>query len=355
MPTADPPPAEVQLIVSSSSRLGSQPPTATQADGGEGHPDEFKVFTDQQLQSKITRLRGLHFHTPDGGEKTQRMVYRVQKELDRRRAARPRKGEVDAEEFKNFTDQNRRLKTKRSHDFNGSTSDGGKKSPKRICRLEKEPDRCHAAGVETGQRHAVQKLSVDDPYANACTAMPQVENTGNHSPLTDTEAANLEGERATSDNLGAEEVEHTTSTFSGQNEEETRKKGKQSQIGGVLENNLEFKVEQTQKLVEEVKEAPMILENNLEFKVEQTHKLVEEVKEALKQEDRFTIEKCVAVLEAIKELTDVEKAKVLNLFKCGLNREIFMVTKSASVRLIWLKSEATSSCSMRCQCGVEKA
>lgn len=81
------------------------------------------------------------------------------------------------------------------------------------------------------------------------------------------------------------------------------------------------------------------VENYLELKMKQIQKLVEEVKEAPKQEDKFTIEKCVAALEAIEELTDVEKAKALKLFKCGLNREIFMNTKSASVRLIWLKRE----------------
>ena len=150
-----------------------------------------------------------------------------------------------------------------------------------------------------------------------------MENTSNHAPLIDSEATygglnpfastNLEGQGETCSNLGAEEVKPTIPTCSGQKGEETRKKGNQSQIGGVTEHNMEFKEKQTQKLVEEVKETP--------------------------KEDRFTIEKCVAVLEAIEELTDMEKAKVLKLFKCQLNREIFMTTKSASVRLIWLRSE----------------
>lgn len=166
----------------------------------------------------------------------------------------------------------------------------------------------------------MQSLSVDDLY----TFVPQVENTSNHAPLVDSEATNgdlspfastnLEGEGVTGANLGAEEVEPTTSICSGQKGEETREKRKHSQIGGVLENNLDFKMKKTQEVVDKVKEVP-------------------------KQEDRFTIEKCVGALEAIDELTDMEKAKVLKLFKCGLNREIFMTTKSASVRLIWLRSE----------------
>ena len=87
--TTDSPPAEVQLIDSSSPRVASQPPTATQADDGEGDPDEFKKFTDQELQSKIRRLRSIRVSTPDGGEKSRRLVCRVEKELDRRRAAGP--------------------------------------------------------------------------------------------------------------------------------------------------------------------------------------------------------------------------------------------------------------------------
>ena len=164
----------------------------------------------------------------------------------------------------------------------------------------------------------------NDFFNLLCIAALQVENTSNHAPLIGSEASdgglnpfsstNLEGQGATSTNLGAEEVKPTTSTCSGEKGEETGKKDEQNQIARVLANNLEFMVKQTRKLVEEVKETP-------------------------RQEDRFTIEKCVAVLEAIKELTDTEKAKVLKLFKCGLNREIFMTTKSASVRLIWLKSE----------------
>jgi hypothetical protein len=140
-----------------------------------------------------------------------------------------------------------------------------------------------------------------------------VENKCDHTPLINSEAAYLEGQGATSTNLEDEEVEPTKSTCSRQKGEDTGKR-KHSQIGGVRENKLDFKMKRTKKVIEEAKEAP-------------------------KQEDRFTIEKCVGVLEAIEELTDVEKAKVLRLFKCRLNREIFMTTKSASVRLIWLKSE----------------
>ncbi|CAM0882818.1 unnamed protein product [Alopecurus aequalis] len=311
---------------SSSLSATSQPPTATQADDREGDPDEFKQFTDKELQSKIKRSGVLHVYAPDGGEKLRNYICRVEKELDTRRAARPRarKGEEDdAKEFKNFTDQDLQLKIQRLHTLSSSTPNGGKKLVKYICQVEKELDRHRAAGqrkVEAGWRQEVQAPSVDDPYA----FMPQLENTSNHAPLIDTEATdgglnpfastNLEGQVATSNNLEPAEVKSTMSTFPGEKQEETGKNSKQSQVGRGLENNLEIEVEKTQKQVEEVKETP-------------------------KEEDRFTIEKCVAVLEAMPELTDVEKAKVLKLFKCGLNREIFMTTKSASLRLTWLKSE----------------
>nr|XP_051221642.1 uncharacterized protein LOC127339884 [Lolium perenne] len=137
-----------------------------QADGGEGDPEEFKEFTDQELQSKVTRLRALRSRTADGGEKVGRMIYRVEKELDRRRAAGPTKDEGAPDGFKNFTDQDLRLKSKRLHALDGSTPKSGKKLRKRVCPVE-EIDRRHTSGVETGHIQKVQTPSVDDPYASA--------------------------------------------------------------------------------------------------------------------------------------------------------------------------------------------
>jgi hypothetical protein len=94
----DSPPPELEVIASSSSsRVTPRPPTRIQAggdgasDGGEGDPNEFKGFTDQELHAKIARSRGLYRLTPDGGEKLRKVVRRVEKELERRRAAGPRK------------------------------------------------------------------------------------------------------------------------------------------------------------------------------------------------------------------------------------------------------------------------
>ncbi|KAL6609913.1 hypothetical protein ACP70R_039882 [Stipagrostis hirtigluma subsp. patula] len=45
------------------------------------------------------------------------------------------------------------------------------------------------------------------------------------------------------------------------------------------------------------------------------------------------------VLDSIEELSDEEKAMATNVFKCEVNREIFINFKKPTVRLIWLKAE----------------
>ncbi|KAG8056858.1 hypothetical protein GUJ93_ZPchr0002g26265 [Zizania palustris] len=83
----------------------------------------------------------------------------------------------------------------------------------------------------------------------------------------------------------------------------------------------------------------MVLENYFEFKKEQTQKVVEKIVETSKQEIDCSIAKCISVVQSIQELTDEEKAKALGLFRCPINREIFMNTTIPSVRLIWLRSQ----------------
>ncbi|KAL5230320.1 hypothetical protein ABZP36_029096 [Zizania latifolia] len=80
----------------------------------------------------------------------------------------------------------------------------------------------------------------------------------------------------------------------------------------------------------------LVLED-LNFKKCQTEKVVNKLEEMTKNENDCSIGNCIASLELIEELTNEEKAKILELFKCKLNREIFMSTKNPSVRLIWLK------------------
>ncbi|XP_037413935.1 ubiquitin-like-specific protease 1D [Triticum dicoccoides] len=90
----DSPPAEVEIIASSSPRVTPQPPAASDgaSDGGEGDPDEFKRFTDEKLEERIKHWSGNRtLSVPDGGEKMRKFLCRMKKELDRRRAAGPRK------------------------------------------------------------------------------------------------------------------------------------------------------------------------------------------------------------------------------------------------------------------------
>ena len=77
------------------------------------------------------------------------------------------------------------------------------------------------------------------------------------------------------------------------------------------------------------------------FSEEAICKLLEEIKES-KQEDLYSIGNCVFALEIIEELSVSAKAKALRLFKCPMNREIFINTKNPSLRLFWLKEEITA-------------
>ncbi|XP_073355507.1 uncharacterized protein [Aegilops tauschii subsp. strangulata] len=91
------------------------------------------------------------------------------------------------------------------------------------------------------------------------------------------------------------------------------KKRKQSQIAVVLEDYMDFRKKKSAKLVDELKES--------------------------KPDDMFSIGNCVAALEPMEDLSVAEKAKALRLFKCPMNREIFINTKDPNLRLYWLKEE----------------
>ncbi|CAN6329439.1 unnamed protein product [Urochloa humidicola] len=55
----------------------------------------------------------------------------------------------------------------------------------------------------------------------------------------------------------------------------------------------------------------------------------------------YSIKNCLNLLESIEELSDEEKAKATSIFKCELNREIFINFKNPNVRLLWVKGEIT--------------
>ncbi|PWZ33854.1 hypothetical protein Zm00014a_026044 [Zea mays] len=74
----------------------------------------------------------------------------------------------------------------------------------------------------------------------------------------------------------------------------------------------------------------------LEFRKNHIEKSMKEKKE---KEDDYCVEKCIDVVDSMKDLTDEQKADANELFQSEMNRRIFMKTKNLNVRLIWLKKK----------------
>ncbi|KAL5209878.1 hypothetical protein ABZP36_005501 [Zizania latifolia] len=132
--------------------------------------------------------------------------------------------------------------------------------------------------------------------------------------------ANLDGQRESSNTINLDEEEHRTSSCSGHKGAIYGKKRKQSQIAGVLQEYVDFRKKQTSDFIDE-----------LDGKT--------------KPKDDCSIKNCLAVLESIEELSDEEKALATNIFKCELNREIFINFKNPNVRLLWIRGEIVSKSS----------
>jgi hypothetical protein len=79
-----------------------------------------------------------------------------------------------------------------------------------------------------------------------------------------------------------------------------------------------------------------VLGEYLEFKKDQSTINLEDLKEKKRREEEFSVANCVYVLEAMDDLTDEQKADALEVFKCDLNRQVFIKTKNPNVRRIWL-------------------
>jgi hypothetical protein len=63
---------------------------------------------------------------------------------------------------------------------------------------------------------------------------------------------------------------------------------------------------------------------------------LEDLKEKKRREEEISVAICVDALEAMDDLTDELKADALEIFKCYLNRQLFIKTKNPNVRRIWL-------------------
>ncbi|CAN6356540.1 unnamed protein product [Urochloa humidicola] len=111
------------------------------------------------------------------------------------------------------------------------------------------------------------------------------------------------------------EIEPTSAASSGQNGCGYGKKRKQSQVPGVLQEYVDYMKKQTETFLDQLDEKKLT--------------------------NDYSIKNCLNLLESIEELSDEEKAKATNIFKCELNREIFINFKNPNVRLLWVKGEIT--------------
>ena len=78
------------------------------------------------------------------------------------------------------------------------------------------------------------------------------------------------------------------------------------------------------------------IEDFVQYKKMQTSKTMEALNKKKKQDEEFSVHKCLDKVDAM-ELTGVEKTYAMNIFKSQIDREVFMKMKNKSVRLIWLK------------------
>ncbi|XP_066391843.1 uncharacterized protein [Miscanthus floridulus] len=70
----------------------------------------------------------------------------------------------------------------------------------------------------------------------------------------------------------------------------------------------------------------------VQFKKMQTSKTMEALNEKKKQDEAFSVDKCLDEVDAM-ELIDVETAYVMNIFKSEIDREVFMKMKNKNVLL----------------------
>ncbi|KAL6838216.1 hypothetical protein ACP4OV_031964 [Aristida adscensionis] len=125
-------------------------------------------------------------------------------------------------------------------------------------------------------------------------------------------STSFSGQGASSEHLETYEAQSVQSNQSSRHEDgKGGKKRKQSQVASVLGDYLEFKKDQSTSTLEDLKEKK-------------------------RREEEFSVANCVDALEAMDDLTDEQKADALELFKCDLNRQLFIKTKNPNVRRIWL-------------------
>jgi hypothetical protein len=80
------------------------------------------------------------------------------------------------------------------------------------------------------------------------------------------------------------------------------------------------------------------IEDYVEFKKWQTSKTMEALNEKKRQNEEFSVQKCLDEMDSMVGLTD-KKSYALDIFKIEINRELFLKTKNQNVRFIWLKRQ----------------
>ncbi|KAG8097660.1 hypothetical protein GUJ93_ZPchr0013g36846 [Zizania palustris] len=175
-------------------------------------------------------------------------------------------------------------------------------------------EKLYEGSIATGELNftSIETIDLPPPSQNECVNLDNPPEVSENPFLT-----NLDGQRESNNTINLDEEEHRTSSCSGHKGASYGKKRKQNQIAGVLQEYVDFRKKQTSDFNDE-----------LDGKT--------------KPKDDCSIKNCLAILESIEELLDEEKALATNIFKCELNREIFINFKNPNIRLLWIKGEIAS-------------
>ncbi|KAF8693940.1 hypothetical protein HU200_038585 [Digitaria exilis] len=82
----------------------------------------------------------------------------------------------------------------------------------------------------------------------------------------------------------------------------------------------------------------------VDFRKDQIQKTMEQLEEKKRREEDYSVPKCIAIVDAMEELTDEQKVDANELFQSEMNRLIFMSTTNPRVQLIWLKKKIGQVC-----------
>ncbi|KAG8061204.1 hypothetical protein GUJ93_ZPchr0003g16573 [Zizania palustris] len=164
---------------------------------------------------------------------------------------------------------------------------------------------------------SIETIDLPPPSQNECVNLDNPPEVSENPFLT-----NPDGQRESHNTINLDEEEHMTSSCSRHKGASYGKKRKQSKIAGVLQEYVDFRKKQTSEFNDE-----------LDGKT--------------KPKDDCSIKNCLAILESIEELSDDEKALATNIFKCELNREIFINFKNPNIRLLWIKGEIASKVALQ--------